>query len=263
MVFRATDQQTPRTVALKVYWPAMFADETAQARFLRAMRVMVPLSHPHVVKLHAAGRSRGLCFTASEYVEGESTADLIGRLGIAGMLDWTVVWRMARHLASGLDYLHARSIVHRSVVPSNMLIRARDRVVKLGDSMLAKALDDGGSQALTKRGEVVGDIYYLAPEQITATSPPDPRSDLYGLGATLYALLTGRPPFMGIPAEVSAQILSTPPAPPTQHHLAIPADIEGVVLRLMAKRPEDRYPTASRLLVDLETIGLNHDLRVS
>jgi serine/threonine protein kinase len=255
VVFRATDQRASRTVALKLYWPAMFPDETSQARFLRSIRAMVKLSHPHLVKLHAAGRSQGLCFTASEFIAGESTADLIRRIGIAGMLDWQTAWRMGVGLASAVEYLHGRQILHRSVLPNNILIRAADQTVKLGDSTLAKALDDSGVQQLTQRGEVVGDLRYLSPEQLSGASVIDARADLYGLGATLYAVLTGRPPFVGSPTEVVAQALAAPPEPPSKHHLAIPPTVEGIVLRLLAKRPDDRYESATQLLRELQRVG--------
>uniref|UniRef100_A0A7C2PGY9 FHA domain-containing protein n=1 Tax=Schlesneria paludicola TaxID=360056 RepID=A0A7C2PGY9_9PLAN len=255
IVYRACDLRSPRPVALKIYWPAMFPDETAQARFLRATRVTIGLSHPHLVKLHAAGRSRGLCFTASEFVEGESTADLLRRIGVAGMLDWRTAWRMAVGLAAALEALHARNILHRGVLPNNILIRSADGLVKLGNSTLAKALDDIGAPQLTQRGEIVGDLFYLAPEQLSDAAHIDPRADLYGLGATLYAVLTGRPPFLGSPADVVGQILSAPPEPPTKFHLSIPPAFEGVVLRLLAKRPDDRYPHATQLLAELRRIG--------
>ncbi|MDZ4688366.1 MAG: FHA domain-containing serine/threonine-protein kinase [Planctomycetaceae bacterium] len=255
-VYRAVDLKMPRIIALKIYWPAMFADEAAKARFLRAIRSMVDLSHPHLVKLHAAGRSRGLCFTASEFVEGESTGDLIRRIGVAGMLDWQTAWKMAVGLAEALEFLHARSILHRSVLPNNILIRAGDKAVKLGDSMLAKALDDIGAPNITQRGEIVGDLYYLAPEQVSGGPQLDQRSDLYGLGATIYAVLTGRPPFLGGPTDVVGQILSAPPEPPSKYHLAIPPAFEGIVLRLLAKRPDDRYANAAQLLKDLHRVGM-------
>jgi serine/threonine protein kinase len=255
LVFRANDPRASRTVALKLYWPAMFPDETSQARFLRSIRAMVNLSHPHLVKLHAAGRSQGVCFTASEFIAGESTADLIRRIGIAGMLDWQTAWRMAVGLASALEYLHARQILHRSVLPNNILISAADRTVKLGDSTLAKALDDSGVQPLTQRGEVVGDLHYLAPEQLSGAPVIDARADLYGLGATLYAVLTGRPPFVGSPSEVVAQALAAAPEPPTRYHLAIPPAFAGLVLRLLGKRPEDRCESAAQVLRELQRLA--------
>lgn len=147
--YRAIDTLHQRPVALKVYWPALFADELAMSRFLRSMRTIVPLQHEHLIKLHAAGRSGGLCFTASEFVAGESTAQRIDRIGIAGMLDWRTTWRIAVGVTEALKYLHERQILHRSLHPGNVLIRSEDHCVKLGDSLLAKSLDELGQLALT------------------------------------------------------------------------------------------------------------------
>jgi serine/threonine-protein kinase len=121
--------------------------------------------------------------------------------------------------------------------------------------MLAKALDDVGAENITQRGEIVGDLYYLAPEQVSGGPQLDQRSDLYGLGATIYAVLTGRPPFLGGPTEVVRQILASPPEPPSKSHLSVPPAFEGIVLRLLAKRPEDRYANAAQLKKDLVRVG--------
>lgn len=255
VVYRAIDVAHGRPVALKVFWPTLFANDQDMSRFVRAMRTVIPLDHDHLIKLFAAGRSSGLCFTATEFIEGESVAQMVRRIGIAGMLDWRTTWRIAVGLAQALAYLHERQILHRSLRPGNVLVRATDQCVKLGDSLLAKSLDQLGQVAITAHGDVVGEIYYLSPEQLTSGALVDHRADLFSLGATLYALLTGRPPFTGSPTEAVRNILSAAPEPPKQLHLAIPASFEGIVLRLLAKRPDDRYPDAASLLSYLERIG--------
>lgn len=261
VVYRAKDLRTSRLVALKVYWPELFVDDSAKARFLRSIRAMIPLRHPNLVKLFAAGRTRGVCFTASEFVDGESTAQLLQRIGIAGMLDWQTVWRMGIGLTEAIQFIHTHHIVHRNVTPANILLRKADGLVKLGDSMLAKALDLHGQPTITQPGEMVGEINYLAPEQITGTSAIDERADLYGLGATLYAVLTGRPPFLGGQSDVIGKILTEPPVSPTKIHLAIPAAFEGLVLRLLAKLPADRYENAASVLTELRRIRRIHGCR--
>ena len=255
IVFRALDPKHERMVALKVFWPDFFADEKSMRRFLRAVRTMLPLEHENLVMLHTAGRWRGYCFTACEYVEGESATHLIQRVGIAGMLDWRKAWRIAVGLARALEYAHERNIVHRNLRPSNILIRESDNCVKLGDLMLAKALDDMGGERITTAGEVVGDVFFLSPEQLSGEAHIDARADIYSLGATMYAILTGRPPFEGSTAEVIGRVISAPPVPPTKYHLAIPAAFEGVVLRMLAKRPDDRFASATQLRLDLERVG--------
>ncbi len=255
VVYRAIDPLHQRPVALKVYWPALFTDDRAMSRFLRSMRAMVPLQHAHLVNLYAAGRSGGLCFTACEFIEGETAGEMIDRIGIAGMLDWRTTWRIAVGLTEALAYLHERQILHRSLHPNNIFVRQEDRCVKLGDSLLAKSLDQLGQLALTARGDVVGDIYYLPPEQLSPRGTVDHRADIYSLGATLYALLSGRPPFLGGPAEVVRQILTAAPQPPKQLHLAIPVAFEGIVLRMLEKTPEARFPHAAGVLQELQRIG--------
>lgn len=255
VVYRAIDPLHQRPVALKVYWPGLFTNDRAMSRFLRSMRAMVPLHHKHLVNLYAAGRSGGLCFTACEFIEGETAGEMIDRIGIAGMLDWRTTWRIAVGLSEALAYLHERQILHRSLHPNNIFVRQEDRCVKLGDSLLAKSLDQLGQLALTARGDVVGDIYYLPPEQLSHRGTVDHRADIYSLGATLYALLTGRPPFLGGPAEVVRQILTVAPQPPKQLHLAIPVAFEGLVLRMLEKTPEARFPHATGVIQELQRIG--------
>lgn len=255
MVFRTLDTEHNRTVALKVFWPEFFADEQTMLRFLRAMKTMLPLEHEHLIRLYAAGRRTGLCYTASEYVEGESVSRMIERVGIAGMLDWRRAYHVALGVAEALEFAHEHNIVHRNLKPSNVVVRERDDCVKLGDLMYAKALDERGAERITRPGEVVGDVCYLSPEQVSGAPHIDARADIYSLGAMLYAILTGRPPFEGSTAEVIGQIVSQPPEPPTRFHLAIPSSFEGVVLRMLAKRPDERFVSTTALLKDLRRVG--------
>ena len=134
------------------------------------------------------------------------------------------------------------------------MIRQSDGLAKLGDLLLAKALDELGPETITRAGEIVGDLPYLSPEQ-TAGERIDARSDLYSLGATLYALLTGRPPCEGLnTADTVFRIQTQRPDPPTKYHLAVPAIFEGVVMRLLSKRPDDRFADATQLLKELDRV---------
>jgi serine/threonine-protein kinase len=200
---------------------------------------------------------------AMEYVEGESLTQVIHRIGIAGMLDWRNALRVAVHIARALDYAAQHQIIHRNIAPPNILIRSADKTAKLGDLMLAKALEGTLAQPITRPGELVGDIQYMSPERTRGTSDVDGRSDIYGLGATVYALLTGRPPLAGDTlAETIAKIRQAEPEKPKKYQLAIPDLFEGTVLRTLAKRPEDRYQTAADLLVDLERVAKFQGLAV-
>jgi serine/threonine protein kinase len=257
IVFRAVDlRHDGRPIALKIFRPDFFQDPRGARRFLRAMRTTIPLEHENLIRVHGAGRTRGLCFTACEFVEGESVSQMIRRIGVAGMLDWRNAWHVALGVAEALEFAHELKIVHRNISPSNILVRSADRCVKLGDLMLAKALDETGGERITCSGEVVGDLRYLSPEQLSGEQPVDARADIYGLGATLYAVLTGRPPFEGgTAAEVIRRVVTGAPEPPTKFHLAIPSQLEGLVLRMLSTRPEDRPESATRLRAELDRVG--------
>lgn len=257
VVFRAVDlRHDARPIALKVFRPDYFNDPRGARRFLRAMRTTIPLEHKNLVRIHAAGRTRGLCFTACEFVEGESVSQLIRRIGVAGMLDWRNALHIALGVAEALEFAHDLNIIHRNISPSNILVRSADRCVKLGDLMLAKALDETVAERITQCGEIVGDLRYLSPEQLSGEQPFDARADIYSLGASLYAVLTGRPPFEGgTAAEIIRRVMSGAPEPPTKFHLAIPSQFEGLVLRMLSLRPDDRPEDATRLRAELDRLG--------
>src|SRR5205085_1530959 len=141
------------------------------------------------------------------------------------------------------EFAHGQHIIHRNITPSNVLVRGSDQLTKLGDLMLAKALEGGLAEQITRAGELLGDLRYMPPERARGNvKAVDPRSDLYSLGAVLYALLTGRPPFEGPSALDTIQLICrTEPVKPRKYQLAIPDLLEGIVLRMLAKRPEDRY----------------------
>jgi serine/threonine protein kinase len=256
IVFRALDTRHNQAVALKVLEPAFSKNEEEMQRFVRAMKTMLPVRHANIVTIIGAGKTGPFCWIAMDYIEGESLTQVIQRIGVAGMLDWKHAFRVAVDIARALDYAHGHSIIHRNVTPQNILLRKSDKIALLGDLMLAKALEGTLAQNVTKPGELLGDVAYMAPERTRGTADIDGRADLYGLGATVYAVLTGRPPFTADAiADVIAKIRSTDPEKPKKYQLSIPDMFQGAVLRLLAKRPQDRYQTAAELLKDLERVG--------
>jgi serine/threonine protein kinase len=255
-VFRARDQDTEESVALKILRPELSRHSEEQQRFVRAMKTMLPVCHPNLVRIHAAGKTRSYCWIAMEYVEGESLTQVIARLGVAGALDWRHAYRVALDVAQALEHAHGLGILHRNVTPRNILIRSQDKSAVLGDLMLAKALEGTLAQQVTGPGALLGDIAYLAPESTREEGSVDARADLYGLGATLYALLAGRPPFAAdSPADLITQVRAAAVAPPTKYQLSIPGLFEGTVLKLLAKRPEERHASATELLRELKQVG--------
>jgi serine/threonine protein kinase len=255
VVFRARDTKDGRTVALKVLRPEFSKNEEEMQRFVRAIKTMLPLRHPNLVALYGAGKTGAFCWVAMEFVEGESLTQVIQRIGVAGMLDWRHALRVAIHVGRALDFAHGQHIIHRNVAPPNILLQSSDKVAKLGDLMLAKALEGTMAEQITRPGELVGDVQYMSPERTHGTADVDGRSDIYGLGATVYALLTGRPPCVGGSlVETINKIRTVDPEKPQKFQLSIPALFEGTVLKMLAKRPEARYQTAAELLTDLERV---------
>jgi hypothetical protein len=256
VVFRANDFERDRPVALKVLNPEFSKNEEEMQRFVRSMKTMLPLYHPNLVTLYAAGRVGGLAWVAMEYVEGDSLAEIVRQIGSKGMLDWRIALRLAIHLANALAYAHQQQIIHRNIVPANVLIRRSDRVAKLGDLMQVKALEGSLAVQLTRPGQVIGNLAYTPPECMENSANADIRSDLYGLGAMVYALLTGRPPFEGSSvADLFAKIRTGELVSPKKAQPHLPDHFEAAILRMLAKIPDERFQTTVDLLETLENIA--------
>jgi serine/threonine protein kinase len=264
VVFHARDTRQDRAVALKVLDPEFSRNDAEVQRLVRAMKTLLPLRHPNLVAVYGAGKAGPHCWIAMEYVEGQSAARTLERGGPGGgPPDWRKGLRVAVHVGRALGYAHENSILHRSVTPDSVLIRSADGVAKLGGLLLAKSLEGMLAQKITRPGEVVGELEYMSPERTRGTTDVDARSDLYSLGALAYALLTGRPPIKGkAPGQTLLLIQQAEPAPPSTYQPQVPAAFEAAVLKLLAKRREDRYQTAAELVAELEQIAAAHGVAV-
>lgn len=261
MVFKAYDAEKNRIAAVKVLTPQFTADDEQRMRFVRAMKTMLPIKDDRIIKLYNAGKNGPYCWAAMEFIEGENLSQLIDRIGIEGMLDWKKVWRAAVDIARALQTGFENKIVHRNVTPTNILRRKSDEACLLGDFMLAKALEGTLAQQVTQPGQILGDIPYLAPERTAADADVDTRSDMYGLGATCYALLTGRPPINGSTlSEMVSNVRSQQPEPPKRYQLAVNDLFQDVVMSLLAKNPADRFETPAKLIKELLRIGKFNNL---
>jgi hypothetical protein len=259
VVFHAVDPRNNLRLALKVLRPEFTRHEAEVQRFIRSMKTMLPLRNPNLISLFCAGKKGPYCWVAMEHVEGESLSQVIQRIGVAGMLDWRHAFHVAIHVARALDFAHQRRIVHRNLTPQNVLIRAADRLAKLGDLMLAKATEGIMAQQITQANEMLGDLRYMSPEQTCGPDAVDARSDLYSLGALLYACLTGHPPFEGDNViDTIVKIRQAAVAMPKKYQMSIPDAFQAVVLHLLAKRPEERFQSAAELLRELERVGKFH-----
>ena len=254
-VFLARDVERDRDVALRLILGRAGGAESI-APFRRAVRGLRGVRNPHLVRILAAGQRGTYGWMAMDYIPGQNLADVIRQTGTVGMLDWRMALRVVYDVADALEALHARRIVHRHITPRSILWRASDKSAHLADLVLAKALKGEPADQITPAGQIVGDIPFLAPEQLAGSTRGDPRSDLYSLGVTAYALLTGRPPFehSSLP-ELVRRIREESPDRPKKHQLAIADLFEGAVLRLLAKHPQERHQSAAELRADLRRIA--------
>jgi hypothetical protein len=252
-VFRAQDK-ADRAVALKVMPPTFGQDERKREQFLKAMKLALPLRHPNVVSVLGAGKTGPFCWVAMELVNGDSLTATIRQIGVAGSLEWRRALRMAIYLARGLSYLHEQKVVYRNMGPQNIMCEGETKVPRLSDFLRLRPffdIVDADSQ------EELPDslLLYASPEQTREEREIDSRSDIFNLGSLCYSLMTGRAPFEGGSlAETITKIRREKPDNPKKYQLAIPEAFEGVVLQMLAKRPEDRYQTVAEALRDLERV---------
>ena len=256
LIFRGTDTIKNRPVAIKVLTPDLVRGEEQKERFVRAMKTTLPIRHPNIVRLYNAGKKGPFCWAAMEFVEGESLTKVIQRSGIQNMLDWREVFKVAHQIGSALEVAYQHKIIHRNVTPANIFRRSADKVCLLGDLMLAKGLESADAEQVTQPGQLIGELPYMSPERTQSNVEVDCRSDLYGLGATLYALLAGKPPVAGdsLPTILS-NIRKTMPEHPKTFQLSIHDRFADLVMTLLEKSPENRFPTPNAVMKELETIG--------
>lgn len=261
VIYKAWDLENSRAVALKILSPNADSPEEQKDRFVRAMKTTLNLEHPHIVQLYAAGKTGPHLWCAMEYVQGDSLSKMIEWIGIGNSLQWKEVFIVAAQIGRALHEAEKRKIIHRNVTPNNILRRSKDSCHLLGDLMLAKALEGTQAREITKPGQIVGELPYLSPERTYPNATVDERSDLYGLGATLYGLITGKAPGAGkSPVEIIQSIRSKEPMKPSLFQKDINKEFEETVMRLIAKSPEDRYPNSRSLLIDLQRIAEEHKL---
>ena len=240
VVYLARDAELGRPVALKVLAENLGGDGDVRERFVREARLAARLSHPNVVHVFDAGEDDGRPFIVMEYVPGETLADLLDRRRKLPPREATA---LAAQAARGLHQAHAAGLVHRDVKPQNLLLRD-DGVLKIADFGIARAVD---SSRLTQLGTVLGTASYIAPEQALGEAV-GPQADIYSLGAVLYQLLTGRPPYdIESLAELAEQQRSGTIVPVRDLEPSVPTDVEAVVMRCLARDPKFRPSSAGEL----------------
>jgi eukaryotic-like serine/threonine-protein kinase len=251
-VYLAIDQRLNRRIALKVL-PAEFTQDLARVRRLfREARAASSLNHPNIITVYEIGSTSGSHFIASEFIEGTT----LRRLLQSEMAPIEAI-RIALQCTSALDAAHRSGITHRDIKPENVMVRP-DGLVKVLDFGLALQVDNSapvsGTAVKTESGVIMGTPRYMSPEQARGQKL-DPRTDIFSLGAVLYEMVAGEPPFPGATtAEVFAQLLGSEPKPLSQVRRALPRRLQIIISKAMAKDPEARYPSMAEFSADLKSL---------
>ena len=258
-VYLATDTLLERKVALKVLPSDVSASDHRIRRFLQEAKAASSLNHPHIITIHEVGEENSTHYIATEFIKGETLREAITRapLKIGRAIEISI------QVASALAAAHEVNIVHRDIKPENVMLR-EDGYVKVLDFGLAKLLQqeapdpEAATLVNTAAGVVMGTISYMSPEQARGLEV-DGRTDVWSLGAVLYEMVTGRPPFEGATmSDVLASLLDREPPPLARYSPGVPADLERIIRKALAKDRDERYQTAKDLLIDLK--ALSHEL---
>ncbi len=248
VVYKARDPIIDRVVALKTIDFALTGAAAAsfEQRFFQEARAAGRLNHPNIVTIYDAGQADGVAYIAMEFLDGTSLRQLLDEpppLGIARAVE------VAGQVVRGLAYAHEQGVIHRDIKPANIIV-LRNKRPKITDFGIARL-----SEADGRSGERAGSPKYMAPEQIRADATIDGRADLFSLGAVLYEMLTGRAPFTGETVhEIMEQVLAADPPPPSAVNARVPPELDALVMRMLAKRSGDRFPSARSVFRELRRI---------
>jgi TolB-like protein len=249
IVYRARDGALDREVALKVLQPALATDEEYERRFIREAKTAAKLDHPNIVAVYAAGRCENVLFMAMQLVRGRTLHQVLRekkRLPVAEAL------AIVRQSAEALEAAHKAGLVHRDIKPNNIMVDDRDRVKIMDFGLMRSKM---GGEAITRSGDFFGTPEYASPEQCE-TAELDGRSDLYSLGVVLYEMLTGRMPHKAeTPLALFKKILHEKPRSVRAINPDVPAVVEALVSKMMAKRPSQRFASAAELVAEIDRIG--------
>jgi len=238
-VYQVRNTLTDRVEAMKVLLPDLQGHEDVAARFLREIKVLAALNHPNIASLHTALTIDNQLVMVMEYVEGESISSRLNN----GPIEVHEALNYLGQVLGALSYAHKQHVIHRDIKPANMMLTTAG-MVKLMDFGIARTDDE--TSKLTATGSTLGSLSYMSPEQVKGEKT-DERSDLYSLGISLYEMVTGTKPFEGDSSfSIMAAHLTKAPRPPVELQPGLPAVVNDLILRSIAKTPEDRYQTADQ-----------------
>jgi serine/threonine-protein kinase len=250
-IFLARDS-TGQAVALKILHPELLVSVAAD-RFLREIRLASQLDHPHIAKLLDSGEREWLVYYVMSYAEGSTLRE---RLDASPQLPIAEVLKLACDLLDALDHAHSRGIIHRDVKPANVVMAPEGAI--LLDFGIARAVIASGTDQLTRSGIAVGTSTYMSPEQITALTDINHRSDIYSLGCLLFECLAGQPPFNHRNEAVVLQFHLTQPAPDVRTLRSdTPAELASGIAKALAKAPGERWSSAAAMRDALAAVAVS------
>ena len=249
VVYKARCNRLNRLVAIKVLKQELSQDEEFRRRFHAESQAVAMLSHPNIVSVYDVSHSNNLDYIVMELIEGITLKQYLEQ---KGRLNWREALHFSTQIAKALEHAHSRGIIHRDIKPHNIMI-LKDGSVKVADFGIARI--SSAQNTLTR--EALGSVHYISPEQAKG-GKVDYRSDLYSLGVVMYEMLTGRPPFDGdTPVSVAIQHINAKPVMPRELNPDIPEGLEQITMHAMAADISKRYPSATRMLADLEIFRKN------
>lgn len=249
IVYRAEQRSLGRGVAVKLILRGALASPEDQKRFRSEAEAVAQLDHPGVTPIYEVGEHCGQLYFSMPFIEGETLAQRLEKRPLAGR----EAARIVREVAQAIEYAHSRGVVHRDLKPANILLDRQGRVHVTDFGLAKRFAKETETASLTQTGAILGTPAYMAPEQATGgRGDIGPTTDVYSLGAILYASLTGRPPFQGpSPVDTVLMLLEQEPAPPRLLNRRVDRDLEMIALRCLQKPSELRYPSAGSLATDL------------
>jgi hypothetical protein len=248
-VYELWDADLDRRLACKVLHPEVAWTPGMIARFRQEAKSLARLQHPAILPIHFAGDGEGLVYYVMPFIDGESLAEALRR---RGMFSPQEALQTVEPILQALSHAHARGLVHRDIKPDNVMLEAKSGRALLVDFGIAKLLDPRADAAKTSTGFTVGTVQYMSPEQALGQADLDGRSDLYALGAMLFQMVTGAPPFEGKSSpEIVGKHLADPVPVASDINARIPRWLSGVIVRCLAKKPADRFQSADEVLAAL------------